>query len=355
MDPETQQTPPALEPTQPGPLESTPESMSLGFPGEEPGQDPEKAYRGLKWIFVGPQGLRAGWSILIVVTLLLLLGRTLSYVIAKLHLVTSGGAFGPRQAFFGELFQVILLTLCVAIVAAIEHRHLLDYNLRGPRRIGHFISGLVVGFAALSALVGAMAWGGWLHFGPVALQGSQIFKYAAIWGATFLLVGLFEEGSMRCYLQYTLTRGINFWWAAGPIALMCGFLIFRIKGNGAWGVYIIALLGLFPCLWLHWSKSPQSGLLAGCLAHLDPLRLRPHRQQRRELDRHLRRRVHRLRFLCQCVAHWLGMVGHRLSCRVGLGRNLFLRHSGQRSGRARPPSQHDHHGQSAVERRCRRA
>ena len=172
MDPETQQTPPALEPTQPGAPDSTPESMSLGFPGEEPGQDPAKAYRGLKWIFVGPQGLRAGWSILIVVSLLILLGRILSYMIAKLHLVTKGAAFGPRQAFFGELFQVILLTLCVAIVAAIEHRHLLDYNLRGPRRVGHFFSGLVVGFAALSALVGAMAWGGWLHFGPVVLQGS---------------------------------------------------------------------------------------------------------------------------------------------------------------------------------------
>ncbi len=64
---------------------------------------------------------------------------------------------------------------------------------------------------------------------------------------------------MRCYLQYTLTRGINFWWAAGPIALMCGFLIFRIKGNGAWGVYIIALLGLFPCLWLHLKKAPSAG------------------------------------------------------------------------------------------------
>lgn len=259
MDPETQQTPPALEPTQPGAPDSMPESISLGFPGEGPGQDPDKTYRGLKWIFVGPQGLRAGWSILIVVTLLLLLGRTLSYVIAKLHLVASGGAFGPRQAFFGELFQVILLTLCVAIVAAIEHRHLLDYNLRGPGRFGHFLSGLAVGFAALSALVGAMAWGGWLHFGPIALQGSQILKYAAIWGATFLLVGLFEEGSMRCYLQYTLTRGINFWWAAGPIALMCGSLLYRGKGNGAWGVYIIALLGLFPCLLLHLKQAPSAG------------------------------------------------------------------------------------------------
>ena len=251
MDPEIQPPPPALEPSQTNVADST--KMSL------PGQDPQKPYRGLKWIFIGPEGLRAGWSVLIVVSLLLLLGRILSYVVAKLHLVTPGGAFTSRQAFFGELFQLILLTICVAIVAAIERRSILDYNLRGPNRVKHFFSGLVVGFAALSALVGAMAWGGWLHFGPVALQGSQILKYAAVWGAVFLLVGCFEEGSMRCYLQYTLTRGINFWWAGGLIALMCGFLIFRTKGNGAWGVYVIALLGLVPCLLLQMKKAPSAG------------------------------------------------------------------------------------------------
>lgn len=251
MDPETQPTPPPLEPLQ----TSAPDSTLLGTPEPEP-KDP---YRGLKWVFIGPQGLRAGWSILIVLSLLLLLGKALSYAVAKLHLVTPGGAFGPRQAFFGELFQLILLTICVAIVAAIEHRSILDFNLRGPNRVMHFFSGLVVGFVALSALVGAMAGGGWLHFGPVALQGSQIFKYAAIWGLVFLLVGCFEEGSMRCYLQYTLTRGINFWWAAGPIALMCGFLILRIKGNGAWGVYVIALLGLVPCFLLHLNSAPSAG------------------------------------------------------------------------------------------------
>lgn len=245
MDQETPQTP-ALEPPQPG---------SSGMPGQEP-EDP---YRGLKWVFIGPEGLRAGWSVLIVLGLLMLFGRVLSYIILKLHLVLRGASFGPRQAFFGELFQVVLLVLCVGIVAAIEHRSILDYNLRGPHRIAHFFNGLVVGFAALSALVGAMAWGGWLHFGPIALQGTQIVKYAAIWGVTFLLVGCFEEGSMRCYLQYTLTRGINFWWAAGLIALMCSFLTFRTKGNGAWGVYAIALLGLVPCLLLHLKRAPSSG------------------------------------------------------------------------------------------------
>ena len=200
-----------------------------------------------------------------------------------------------------------------------------------------------------------MAWGGWLHFGPVALQGSQIFKYAAIWGATFLLVGLFEEGSMRCYLQYTLTRGINFWWAAGPIALMCGFLIFRIKGNGAWGVYIIALLGFIPCLLLHLKKVPSAGFWQAAWVTSTLFGFGHTGNNGENWIGIFAAAFIGFVFCVSVLAHWLGMVGHRLSCRVGLGRNLFLRHSGQRSGRARPPSQHDHHGQSAVERRCRRA
>jgi hypothetical protein len=32
-----------------------------------------------------------------------------------------------------------------------------------------------------------------------------------------------------------------------------------IHGNGVWGVYAIALLGLFPCLMLHIRKTPQCG------------------------------------------------------------------------------------------------
>jgi membrane protease YdiL (CAAX protease family) len=67
-------------------------------------------------------------------------------------------------------------------------------------------------------------------------------------------VGCVEEGIFRCYLQFTLTRGINFWWALGVIALICGDLLLRGKGNGIWGVYIIALLGLVPCLLLHLNK-----------------------------------------------------------------------------------------------------
>jgi membrane protease YdiL (CAAX protease family) len=86
----------------------------------------------------------------------------------------------------------------------------------------------------------------------------QIYGYAAAWGVVFLFTGCFEEGSFRCYLQFTLTRGINFWWALGLVAALCLELALRAKGNGVWGVYGIALLGLLPCLYLHLKKRARS-------------------------------------------------------------------------------------------------
>jgi hypothetical protein len=152
------------------------------------------------------------------------------------------------------------MVAAAAIVALIERRrgNLLAFNLTGPRSSLHFFEGLVAGFVALSVLIGALAWGGWLHFGPVALSGIQIYKFAAVWGIAFLLVGCVEEGIFRCYLQFTLTRGINFWWALGIVGAICLLLVFTGKGNGIWGVYILAGLGLVPCLVLHLNKAEGS-------------------------------------------------------------------------------------------------
>jgi membrane protease YdiL (CAAX protease family) len=251
MDPEIEATPPSHEP----PQTNASDSMCLGFPGE----DPQKPSRGLQWIFVGPEGLRAGWSVLIFIALTYLLLTGFALLFLKLHLVARGNSFAPQQQFFSELFQVLALLTAAAIMAVIERRRILDYNLRGARRVAHFFGGFVVGFAALSALVGSLAWGHWLRFGPVALRGSEILKYGAIWGAVFLLVGCFEEGTMRCYLQYTFTRGVNFWWASGTIACLCALLIVGQRGNGAWGVYSIALLGVAPCLLLQLNRAPSAG------------------------------------------------------------------------------------------------
>jgi len=216
----------------------------------------------LNWTLIGPHGLRAGWSALIFFILLGFIGAVAGFVFVLLHLIDFSKQYSPTapSAFFNELIAFLSLVGAASLMALIESRRsLLAFNLTGPRRIPHFLSGLAVGFLALSALVGVLNWGGWLHFGPVALSGAEIFKYGALWAAAFLLVGCVEEVTFRGYLQFTLTRGINFWWALGTIGVACLWLLFTSKGNGVWGVYAIALMGLFPCLILYIRKTPRSG------------------------------------------------------------------------------------------------
>jgi uncharacterized protein len=211
-------------------------------------------------ILMGPQGLRAGWSVLLFLILLLIFGGIVGVVLFRFHLIDPKARFTASAALFGELAQFIGMVGAGAVVALVERRrgNLLAFNLIGPQRARRFVEGLVAGFIALSALIYAMHLGGWLRYGPVALSGAQVFTYAALWGIAFLLVGFCEEGTFRCYLQFTLTRGINFWWALGIVGIVCLKLYFFNSGNGIWGVYILAGLGLVPCLLLHLNKAPSS-------------------------------------------------------------------------------------------------
>jgi hypothetical protein len=229
----------------PAGLESQPSPDSL------PPQ-PENPYRGLRWIFFGAEGLRGGWSILIFIAMFLLIAIAEGLLLAKIVPgFKNRSAITPSLMFLRELAAFIALLGAMAAMARIERRRLMDYNLTGPRRLSRFFAGVVTGFAALSLLVGLLAWGRWLHIGGMALSGVDIARYALVWAAVFLLVGCYEEGSARCYLQFTLTRSINFWWALALVAAMCGDTFLRSKGNGVWGVYALALLGLVPCLLLH--------------------------------------------------------------------------------------------------------
>ena len=264
MDPIRPEAPLAPEtsitPVETAPALAAPEFSPASIPPPEPPQPFET--RVLLKILLGPNGLRAGWSVLLFFILFILVSGFASLVLFAAHLIDpKNRQFTPYTTSMGELLQLIGLVVAGAIVALIERRrgNLLAFNLLGSHRFRHFIEGLVAGFVSLSALVGAMAWGGWLRFDPNALSGAQIFKFAALWGIACLLIGCVEEGSFRCYLQFTLTRGINFWWALGILGLVCLKLIIFNSGNYFWGVYILAGLGVIPCALLHFRKAERSG------------------------------------------------------------------------------------------------
>lgn len=256
MEPEVHQRPAEVLPTETA-IEA-PVALSPAPDAPDPWET-----RALRWTFLGSQGLRAGWSIVSFLLLFFLFMAGLGFTFVTLHLVSKGrqAAFTAQTAFLGELISFLALAGAAALVALIERRrgNLFAYNLTGPRRFSYFLQGLVAGVAGLSALIGMLAWGGWLHFGAIALSGVDILKYGAMWGAAFLLVGFVEEGTFRCYLQFTLTRGINFWWALGVVGLICGGLLLLSKGNGVWGVYIVAAAGLIPCLVLQLRKAEGAG------------------------------------------------------------------------------------------------
>lgn len=214
------------------------------------------------WMFLGPQGLRAGWCILLFAALLYLFanifGILISSVVESAFHLQLAGQTAP-SSIVSELGWVMSLAVTLAIMARIERRRFFDYHFGGPAGFTRFVSGLLAGFAALSALVAVMVWGGWIHFGPAPQFHAQLLRHATLWAVAFVLVALTEEGSFRCYLQFTLSHGINFLWAVAAVGSMCLWDFSQPASHGAGGVYAVAVLGLFPCLYLYLIKTPRSG------------------------------------------------------------------------------------------------
>ena len=98
---------------------------------------PEAPYRGLRWIFIGDQGLRAGWSVLVFLLLCNPLGVGILNILifaAMFHfgLIGKTEEFSPRPMFFAEAGGLLALIVAIELVGLIEHRRILDYNLAGP-------------------------------------------------------------------------------------------------------------------------------------------------------------------------------------------------------------------------------
>lgn len=249
-----------MEPDTQAPPEDTSSNPSPGAFLPDGHREPQ-GIAFLRTIFIGPHRLRAGWSallfVLIAVVFIVLTAPVLGLLLGMArhgHATT----LTPQTALLSEVIQLLAIVVAGLVMARIEGRNLHDYYFSGPRPLPHFLGGLAAGFIALSLLIAALAAGGWLHFGPVSLSGARLLGYALIWAAVFLLTGLFEEGSFRGYLQFTFARGINFWWALAAVAAICAGVALRAPGEAAWGVYIIAGLGLLPCLWLQTQRAAQA-------------------------------------------------------------------------------------------------
>ena len=233
-----------------------PETPARATPPDEP--MPAERHD-LTWALLGEEGLRSGWAVGLFVALFYLITLVLDTVAVTVDPALAGARPGPRSMVIGEALPVLALAGAGLFLARLQQRGVLNYHWRGPRAVAHFAGGLAAGFVALTVLVCGLAAGGWLRFGPAALGGTRAFEYGAVWAVAFLLVGLFEEGSFRCFLLAALKRGMNFWWALGAAGATCAVVALHAHPQGAGGVYTVAVLGLGPCAWLHWKRTEGAG------------------------------------------------------------------------------------------------
>jgi membrane protease YdiL (CAAX protease family) len=206
---------------------------------------------GLRSIFIGPQGLRAGWRIVIFLAIVAVLTGIVSPL--QRRLVNSLGTdFSARNVILGELFAFGAILLASAVMSKFERRRLADYGLPFWQALRkQFWTGAMWGFVMLSFIVAMMAVTHAYSPGGLTLSPWEIVKFGLLWAIAFLMVGLFEEFCFRGYVQFTLTMGIGFWPATGITCILFALAHRGNPGENWVGVVEIVLIAFFLCMALR--------------------------------------------------------------------------------------------------------
>jgi membrane protease YdiL (CAAX protease family) len=205
--------------------------------------------------FLGPNGVRAGWRLLIFLSVVYVLfgsADLLAREIMREHGWTPGAGLTPGFVLVSEAVGFFLILLASWIMVMIEGRKIADYGLP-LRRIfcGRFWLGAILGFASITALLAVLGAARAFHFGPIQLTGVAIWRYAGLWALAFLFVALFEEYAFRGYALFTLSTGIGFWPAALIASAAFGYIHHGNPGESRVGMFSAGAVGLLFCLLLR--------------------------------------------------------------------------------------------------------
>lgn len=231
--------------------------VGLGLSGQPPWEPPAPKH-GISWVFVGKNGIRAGWGILLFIIVLTLVGFGTIALIQQFipdFLKNRGADMTPTMQAIIEGSQFFMVLIATWVMAVIEEKSVFAYGYQGKARATRFVAGLFWGFVAISGLVFWLWSSGLLVFEGRVLFGELIWKNAAEWAGVFLLVGFFEESTLRGYLQFTMTRGVGFWWGAFLFSFLFGFLHTANAGESPVGLTSAGLIGLIFCLSLWYTGS----------------------------------------------------------------------------------------------------
>jgi uncharacterized protein len=161
----------------------------------------------------------------------------------------------PQPALIRETCAVLVVFIATWVMARIERRSVFSYGFAGVGKLRKFASGAACGFLGLSLLIGVMWENGSLVFEGFSVTGATAWKYGIAWAVMFTLVGIAEESQLRGYLQYTLSKGIGFWWSAVLLSAVFALLHAGLDSESLLGLLADGALGMVFCLSLWYTKS----------------------------------------------------------------------------------------------------
>jgi membrane protease YdiL (CAAX protease family) len=223
-------------------------------------------------IFIGKDGLRAGWSLLIFIAVFAALAYCVHVIGLKLYppapkTANASTELSPSYGFIAELIPFLITVFVTWIMSKIERRPISVYGFGGGGKIKYFFSGMAWGIVFLSILILTLWKSGLLVIDGRLIFGSDVLRYGAIWLLAFFLVGLVEEYLTRGYVQYTLSRGLaglyqwafktphsvalGFWTSAVLLSVLFGLGHNKNPGESPIGMLSAGLAGMVFCfsLW----------------------------------------------------------------------------------------------------------
>lgn len=245
--------------------------------------------RGLRSsIFVGPQGLRPFWALLIYVAivatplLLFLLPSHLAFG-TPTEQASAHQELSPLEAIAREWMTFAYVVFATFVMSRMEDRSVFDYGFaRIPQRWRWLAVGAVLGVAFQSLLILVLWSTHHLVFAGFLLDPGTAIGAGLLWAVAFLGVACFEEFLFRGYLQFNLTRcfaglvrtispnsrnadAIGFWVAAVLISFGFGLIHGGNPGESPIGLLCagIAALVFAYSLWRTGSLWWAIGLHAG--------------------------------------------------------------------------------------------
>jgi membrane protease YdiL (CAAX protease family) len=221
----------------------------------------------MRGLFFGPNGLRAGWGLALFVALFTAISTALLLAANAVYRPRPG--MDPVDFLVSDGLSFLAAVAAAALMAKIENRSRAEYGLRLSRGCAsRFGAGLVWGFLPVATTMAVLALCGGVSIAGFALSGKALAASAAVWAASMVVLGFFEEYLFRGYPLVALARGMGFWPAAILLSALFGALHYFTKPmESLLDAFSVALIGFFLCFTI--ARTGDLWLAAGFHAAFD--------------------------------------------------------------------------------------